>query len=305
MKIIVQFSGGKDSHAALLWAVHRYGAKNIQAVFCDTGWEHPLTYTHIQNVVKKLGVSLRTLTSKKYTNFIDLVRKKKRFPSTKARFCTQELKVKPFVDYILDEIKDHFIAVQGIRKDESKARSKMTSMCRHFKFYLEPYGYNKEGKPKFHTYRKKEVLEYIQKYDDSILRPMFKWTAQDTIDFILTNGHLPNPLYSKGFSRVGCFPCIQCSHNEVKQILKFYPNRIKELEAYEKELQTYFFPPDYIPKRFCSQSAIVKKGANKGKTVAYPNTTDVTHYIENKNATGDLFEQERPISCLSYYALCE
>ncbi|KAA1244541.1 phosphoadenosine phosphosulfate reductase family protein [Aquimarina sp. RZ0] len=305
MKIIVQFSGGKDSHASLLWAVHRYGAENIQAVFCDTGWEHPLTYKHIQNVVKKLRVTLTTLTSKKYNNFIDLVAKKKRFPSTKARFCTEELKVKPFVDYILDEVQDHFIAVQGIRQDESTSRSKMTSMCRHFKFYLEPYGYTKEGKPKYHTYRKKEVLEYIRSYDDSILRPMFKWTAQDTIDFILTNGHIPNPLYLKGFSRVGCFPCIQCSHTEVKQLLKFYPNRIKELEAYEQELQTSFFSPDYIPKRFCSKTAIVKKGAKKDRIVAYPTTEDVTSYIQNKNATGDLFEQELPISCMSYYSLCE
>jgi 7-cyano-7-deazaguanine synthase in queuosine biosynthesis len=37
MKIIVQFSGGKDSHAALIWAVKKYGAENITAQFSDTG----------------------------------------------------------------------------------------------------------------------------------------------------------------------------------------------------------------------------------------------------------------------------
>lgn len=41
MKIIVTFSGGKDSLAALLW-VREHITTNFTTVFCDTGWEHPL-----------------------------------------------------------------------------------------------------------------------------------------------------------------------------------------------------------------------------------------------------------------------
>lgn len=43
MKIIVSFSGGKDSQACLIQATKQYGADKIEAVFCDTGWEHPDT----------------------------------------------------------------------------------------------------------------------------------------------------------------------------------------------------------------------------------------------------------------------
>lgn len=56
MKIIVSFSGGKDSQACLIWAVKKYGSKNVQAVFCDTGWEHSLTYKHIQDTCKLMQV---------------------------------------------------------------------------------------------------------------------------------------------------------------------------------------------------------------------------------------------------------
>lgn len=50
MKIIVSFSGGKDSQACLIQAANKYGVDKIEAVFCDTGWEHPDTYQHISNV---------------------------------------------------------------------------------------------------------------------------------------------------------------------------------------------------------------------------------------------------------------
>ena len=53
MKVIVSFSGGKDSLASLLW-VRNNLTKDFITVFCDTGWEHPLTY----NISKKYGNNL-------------------------------------------------------------------------------------------------------------------------------------------------------------------------------------------------------------------------------------------------------
>mgnify|MGYP003163580637 FL=1 len=37
MKILVSFSGGKDSQACLIQAAKQYGTDKIEAVFCDTG----------------------------------------------------------------------------------------------------------------------------------------------------------------------------------------------------------------------------------------------------------------------------
>ena len=157
-KLIVQFSGGKDSLASLLW-VRNNISKDFLTVFCDTIWEHELTYKHINEVIKKLNLDYVRLTSKKYNGFLDLAEKKKRFPSVGARFCTEELKSKPMIDYILDEVKDDILIIQGIRKAESFARSKMNAQCTFFKYYFQPYGVDKKGKDKFHTYRKKEVIK--------------------------------------------------------------------------------------------------------------------------------------------------
>ena len=114
MKVIVQFSGGKDSQACLIWAVKKYGKERITAVFCDTGWEHERTYKHIDDVCKILGVNLIILRNNKYKDFVDMSIKKTRFPSSTRRFCTSELKIIPMVDYILSQ-DESFIIIQGIR----------------------------------------------------------------------------------------------------------------------------------------------------------------------------------------------
>ena len=42
MKVVVSFSGGKDSQACLIEAAKKYGVSNIEAVFCDTGCDYSL-----------------------------------------------------------------------------------------------------------------------------------------------------------------------------------------------------------------------------------------------------------------------
>jgi len=293
MKVLVAYSGGKDSQACLLWAVKEYGAKNIEAVFCDTGWEHPVTYTHIKNTTNDLGVKLVTVKSKKFDGMIGLAEKKGRFPSSQARFCTSELKSIPFIDYVLDQ-KEHLIVIQGIRALESHNRSKMQKQCRYFKYYFEPY--NDKGKK--HTHRKKDVIKWTQKYSDDILRPVFDWTAQQVIDYIIQNGQEPNPLYKEGFKRVGCFPCIMSGHREIFELIKRYPKRFDEIIEHEKRIGSSFFKIDYIPKY--AQSGVCPR---TGKMFA--TAEDIRRYLEAKNLTGDMFVDDDHISCSSYYHLCE
>lgn len=324
MKIIATFSGGKDSLAAILWMLNN-GYKKFDTVFCDTGWESDITYKHIKEVDKKLGLNLITLKSKEFDGMIDMVRRKTRFPSTRRRFCTSELKVKPMIDYILDVVQDDFLIIQGIRKAESKSRSQMQESCNYFKYYLEPIETNltllpklkdrlttkmsasKRDKlevriekieyrisigkldPKYHTYRRKEVLAYCKKYATDVFRPVFEWSAQQVIDYILDNGLSPNPLYKMGVSRVGCFPCVNCNLMEIHQINLRFPERIKEIHKYEIEIGSTFFPYDKIPDKISK----------------IPSILDVANYATHKYNAGELFDDYTATSCMSYYGLCE
>ena len=142
------------------------GGGNLTAVFCDTGWEHPDTYKHVNDVCLQMGVKLITLKSK--YDFVSLAAHKKRFPSTNARFCTSELKMKPMIDYVLS-LKESCIIIQGIRAGESTARAAMEEECMYFKSYFQP---NKKGRTE--NYRSKDVKEWCSQYDASVLRPIFK-----------------------------------------------------------------------------------------------------------------------------------
>lgn len=347
------FSGGKDSQAALIWAVKKYGAKNVIALFCNTKWEHDLTYKHILYVCHALGVTLIEVSSKKYNGMVDLAKQKGRFPSTKARFCTEELKSKPAIDWVLEQ-KEHLLLIQGIRKDESASRSQMSEACRYFKYYFEPYKItgrydallklgtqgvrdvyrgkvikkkamslikriarlnnltpddmfylnqveliNKlpENRIKhYHTYRKEEVFEWCRNYSDDLLRPVFTWSGQEVINYIIENGQEPNPLYSMGMSRVGCYPCVMANHGEIKSMIDFTPEYIQRLNEAELMVKSSFFVPNYIPKKHCSLTS--------AKGVKYPSATDVVEYI-TREKTLDLFSDTGDRSCMSFYGICD
>lgn len=285
MKVIILYSGGKDSQACLILSVKNYGAENCEAVFCDTGWENPVTYQHIIDTCKQLNVRLHIAKSSKFTGMLDLAEKKKRFPSTKARFCTEELKSKPAIDYVLSH-SENLIIIEGIRSNESLSRSKMQAQCTYFKYYFEP---GLSGKT--HYYRKKDVIKWCEKFNADKIRPIFNWSAIQTIDFIKDNGQKPNPLYYEGFERVGCFPCIMSKHSEIKLIFEKYPKQWEKIKNFEKSKGTTFFGPSKIPKH-----------AMKNKI--YATAEDVEKYIKNRNNTFDLFEKPHS-GCMSIYNLCE
>jgi len=292
MRVIVTFSGGKDSLAALLWT-REHITKNFTTVFCDTGWEHPLTYEYIHRIADKLHLDLVTLKSKKYDGMVDLARQHKKWPSPRFRMCTGELKVRPMIDYLLDDVRDNVLIIQGIRGAESPARAKMSKQCTYFKYYFEPYGYTKNGKPKKHTYRGKDVRAFRAQFSDDLLRPVFDWSAQQVIDYILTAGLEPNPLYKMGYKRVGCWPCVMANKRDILNIARQSPERIEQIAALEREIGSNYFVSGIIP-----DSAIT--GSRK-----YPYIHDVVRYVQCQNATGSLFDDDTATSCMSYYGLCE
>lgn len=138
--------------------------------------------------------------------FLDLCLWKGRFPSTKARFCTQFLKIIPIAENVYFPLFDqgyHVISWQGVRAAESPARAKLPE--------------------------REDTPEGYQAY-----RPLLKWSAKDVFDMHKKHGIDPNPLYMQGMSRVGCMPCINVNKTELFEISKRFPEEIERIAEWER-----------------------------------------------------------------------
>lgn len=203
---LLSLSGGKDSVAAALY-LREQGIEH-QRVFMDTGWEHPDLYTHLDYLeevlgpIDRIGAELPQLPQEVMPDieaieyilgispsaFVRWTVKKGMFPSRVRRFCTQELKIKPFLRYV-DALDADVINIVGIRAEESLARSKLPE---------------RELMP---------GAEHIE-----VWRPLIKWTEQEVIDIHKRHNIKPCPLYLTGSTRVGCWPCIQSNKGELQQV---------------------------------------------------------------------------------------
>lgn len=295
MKVIVSFSGGKDSQACLIRACHDFGAKNITAVFCDTGWEHHLTYQHVIDVTDQLGVQLTVLRNGNVDGFTGLCERMKWFPDATLRMCTVQLKIQPMIDYVLEQ-DDNLCIIQGIRAAESASRGKLSCSADYFAEY-------KDDGARKRLYRKTDVLKWCENHSATVERPFFGAGAQDVIDYILDNGQQPNPLYKRGASRVGCYPCIYSRLSEIKAMRRDteYVRRLIDLENRVNELKgdsgtpSSFFAKGKIPARYCR-----KFGGG------IPAFEDVINYVSRDDAQLDMFEPQDGYSCMSvYHGLCE
>lgn len=310
MHNIVSVSGGKDSTALLLLAIER-GAENLQAVFADTGHEHEATYEYVEYLSEKV-IPIRKVRAdfteqiarkREYVRtkwaekgvpqedieramkalvptgnpFLDLCIWKGRFPSTKARFCSEELKRNPIIEQVQMPILEQGGIIwswQGVRADESASRANLTEL--------------------------EEVGGGLWNY-----RPILKWTAQECFDMHRKHGIKHNPLYEQGMGRVGCMPCIHARKDELLEISKRFPEEIQRVAEWEKLVAE-------ASKRGMSTffAAVQDDPAAKDKDISHQTHGIHTMVEWAKTSRGGRqydflrVQNEGPV-CTSIYGLCE
>jgi 3'-phosphoadenosine 5'-phosphosulfate sulfotransferase (PAPS reductase)/FAD synthetase len=194
LKVLVPISGGKDSQASLKLAAQKYEPYEIRGLFCDTQFEHPLTYKHIDRLSCLYGpIRIDTVTG---GSVLEKSLKYSRFPGGGARHCTDELKIRETKIYckaLAEELGHGFEVWYGMRTGESHARAKRYA-----------------GKVCDELYPPHEVIpskypKYLAKLGVMFRLPILDWSKEEVLDFL--DGE-ENPLYLQGFDRVGCFPCL-------------------------------------------------------------------------------------------------
>src|SRR5688572_30241345 len=205
--VVASISGGKDSAAMSLW-MHEQEIPH-ERVFLDTVWEKEEVYEYLRGPLTMAIGPIVELRSSRYPGgMTQMVADRGMFPSRKIRFCTQELKVFPMQEYLNARVAAgvEVINAVGIRRAESEARSQM------------------------------EEWEWSDGFDCEVWRPLIHWTEEDVIAIHKRHGLPPNPLYLMGAKRVGCWPCIMASKDEIRLISERDPGKISTIRQMEHDV---------------------------------------------------------------------
>lgn len=222
-KIIVSVSGGKDSAICFHKAINEYGKENVIGIFCDTKWESEKTYEYIE-YLKQFG-NLIAVSNPKYPNgLLDMIKHYKKFPTALMRFCTRELKLVPFQNYLIEnKLLTNTEIWLGIRLDESRNRYERYKQYKS-NDYLKYQDINKNCK---------KAIRYIP-----TRLPIVDMKTNEVYKYFVDNNFENNPLYSHlNIDRVGCFPCILAGMRHWRNINQCEEGKrnIDMLIALEKE----------------------------------------------------------------------
>lgn len=206
IKCVVPISGGKDSQSCLKLAIDCFDNKHIIGLFCDTKFEHPLTYSHITLLEELYNIKVIRLNGGDvYSKII----KYGRFPSDIARFCTDQLKIqvsKVFYKCLAEEQGSGFEVWYGMRLGESFARSERYKDKDPSELYPP------------HSVMASKYPKYLDKLGVKMRLPILKWEDEDVFKFL---GDEINELYKQGFERVGCFPCLAAGDKYKEKAFSF------------------------------------------------------------------------------------
>lgn len=118
---VLGISGGKDSTALAVYLKQRYPELDIEYYFCDTDKELPETYEYINKLEVFLGKPIKRIPEQKSDiDFFDYLLSINGgfLPSVRQRWCTVQMKLRPFERYVGT---DYVVSYVGIRGDEERS----------------------------------------------------------------------------------------------------------------------------------------------------------------------------------------
>lgn len=200
-KHVLGLSGGRDSAALAVFMRENYPDLEIGYFFTDTGKELPEVYEFLGRLEGFLGKEIVRLNPdrdfdfwlREYNNFL---------PSPRTRWCTRQLKIKPFEKWIAPMLKagGRVTSYVAIRADEDHRMGyKPTQLGASVKLPFVEHGVDKQG----------------------VIR-------------ILEDAGLGLPAYYRWRSRSGCTFCFYQQKIEWVRLKREHPEAFEEAKRYEK-----------------------------------------------------------------------
>lgn len=210
IKHVLGLSGGKDSSALALYVKETRPDLDIEYFFTDTGYELPETNEFIDQLEERLGYinrlnarSLNNIEGRGEKDFANLLKEHGNYlPSQRDRWCTIQLKLKPFERWLDGFINEGYEikSYVGIRADEPERSGYMTI--------------------------EKPITSVFPFREDGIVK--------SDIENILQRNGLELPAYYQWRSRSGCTFCFYQKKIEWVKLMEKHPDLFEEAKTFEK-----------------------------------------------------------------------
>lgn len=240
--LIVCYSGGKDSDVLLDVAKKCLKPDEFEVLNSHTTVDAPETVYHIRDVFRELekeGIKA-TIKMPRYkgepTSMWKLIVDKGIPPTRVMRYCCSVLK---------EASTPNRMAAVGVREAESikrrgrdvfatRGKTKDDAEYRSLQHTNTMFLIDKRYKDQPH--HECALIEAAKKNKDTIVNPIYHWTDSDIWTYVKENNIKMNPLYAKGYARVGCVGCPLSSHQ--KQELENYPKyKLNYIKAFDRMLR--------------------------------------------------------------------
>ncbi|MHA1135444.1 MAG: phosphoadenosine phosphosulfate reductase domain-containing protein [Candidatus Thorarchaeota archaeon] len=218
LPLVVGFSGGKDSLAAYL-VVEEATSKSPPIFFMDTGLELPETIQFIKSFAETRDVEIiGEKAGDQFWESIDIFGP----PARDFRWCCKILKLGPAATSIADMIGQETLSFMGQRKLESFQRS------------IEP-----------------RVTENPWVPGQISANPIQNWNALEVWLYTFWKNEDFNPLYNRGYHRMGCYLCPASPLAELESLRQTHPEFHQRWEQKMKEwAEKYGFPDEWYELGF-------------------------------------------------------
>lgn len=199
---VLGLSGGKDSAALAVYIKDKYPEihEKVEYFFTDTGAELQEVYDFLDKLEAYLGKEVLRLSSgKDFDHWLTV--HNEYLPSAQQRWCTRMMKIKPFEDFVGDDLVVSYI---GIRSDE-----------------------NREG----YISQKDTIKAVFPFIEDGLIREDIFQILQDSVGI---------PEYYQWRSRSGCYFCFFQRQDEWLGLKRNHPELFERAREYEQRLRTKY-----------------------------------------------------------------
>ncbi len=173
--ILVAFSGGKDSLAALTLVSEVVPSGGVEAFIVEVpGNTHVETIRYVKEVSERFGVELRVLRADQ--TIWEAIRKWG-FPSPRRRWCATFFKMKVVKKFLSENYEEIPLVITGEKRSDSKRRKN-----------LPP-------------------IERRRDWGQVTVHPVLEWTDEEVIRYLTKKGVNICPLYHRIGASGGCLYC--------------------------------------------------------------------------------------------------